>query len=85
MIFNKSGKVLNENPDHIFFCGDTRLEVVGQYTYLGIIVKPSGSFNSAVDELQTKSSKAWFSISNFIYQNKKMSVNKAFRIFDALV
>ena len=85
MIFNKGGKVLNENPEHVFYCGDTRLEVVGQYTYLGIIVKPSGSFNSAVDELHTKSTKAWFSISNFIYQNKKMAVNKSLSIFDMLV
>ena len=77
MIFNKSGKVLNENPEHTFYCGDTLLEVVGQYTYLGVIIKPSGSFNNAIDELHTKSSKAWFSVSNFIYQNKKMPVDKS--------
>ena len=85
MIFNKSGKVLNENPEHTFYCGNTLLEVVGQYTYLGVIIKSSGRFNSAVDELHTKSSKAWFSISNFIYQNKKMPVDKALSIFDSLV
>ena len=57
---------------------------MAQYTYLGIVVKPSGSFNAAVDELYTTSSKAWFSNSNFIYQNKKMSVNRALSIFDVL-
>ena len=85
MIFNKGGRTLNDNPEHVFYCGDTRLEVVSQYTYLGIIVKPSGSFQSAVEELNTKSSKAWFSISNFLYQNKKMPINKSLKIFDTLV
>ena len=71
--------------EHTFHCGDTLLEVVGQYTYLGVMIKPSGCFDSAVDELHTKSTKAWFSISSFLNQNKKMPVVKALHIFDSLV
>ena len=85
MIFNKGGKLLNKSPEHIFYCGDNKIEVVDQYKYLGVIIKPSGTFTNAVNELHTKASKAWFSISNFIYQNKRMPVTKALKIFDALV
>ena len=85
MLFNKSGKVLNENPEHTFHCGDTLLEVVSQYIYLSVLIKPSSSFDSAVDELHTKSTKAWFSISSSLYQTKKMPVVKALSIFDSLV
>ena len=85
LIFNKGGKILNSSPEHVFYCGDIRLEVVGQYTYLCIIIKPFESFQSAVEELNDKTSKAWFSISNFLYQNKKMPINKALKIFDSLV
>ena len=53
MLFNKSGIVLNENPEHTFHCGDT---LVSQYIYLSTIIKPSSSFDSAVNELNTKNS-----------------------------
>ena len=62
-----------------------KLDVCDQYTYLGIQLKPSGTFTFAVNELYTKASKAWFAIRNTIYQNKKLPVSKAFKIFDSLV
>ena len=76
---------LKNTPGHNFNCGPHQLEVCDQYTYLGILLKPSSTFSFAVDEQYAKASRAWFSISNIIYQNKKLPVKKAFRIFDSLI
>ena len=81
MIFNAGGRTLKE----LFTCGQSVLENVGEYSYLGIIIKPSGSFTQAVQELYTKSNKAWFAISNTLYCHKKMPIKNAFKIFDSLI
>ena len=39
----------------------------------------------AVQELHDKASRAWFGISNVIYRNKRMEVDKIFGIFNSLV
>ena len=61
------------------------LELVSEYQYLGIKLKPSGSCKSAADELYDKASRAWFSISNIVHKNKRMDVDKIFGIFNSLV
>ena len=50
-----------------------------------MVFKPSGAVSVAIKELHTKSNKAWFAISNTVYQNKKMSVTKALNLVDSLV
>ena len=61
------------------------LEIVDQYQYLGIKFKPSGSFQFAVGELFDKANRAWFAISNVLYQHKKLAVRKALQLFDSLI
>ena len=39
----------------------------------------------AMQELHDKANRAWFGISNVIFTNKRMEVNKIFNIFDSLV
>ena len=68
LIFNSRGLKLTNNS---FFVGGNPLEVVDEYQYLGIKLKPSGSFQFAVGELFDKANRAWFSISNVLYQHKK--------------
>ena len=85
MVFNLRGQTLNDHPDHIFKCGDKILEIASEYTYLGLKLKPSGAFTMAIDELYKKASRAWFAISNIVYQHKKLPTNKALQIFDSLV
>ena len=48
-------------------------------------MRPSGSLNFAVQELKDKASRAWFGISNLIFRNKRMEIDKALGIFDSLV
>ena len=82
LIFNKSGKVLK---NYRFFLADDQLEVSDSYQYLGVRLRPSGSLTQAATELCSKARKAWFSISNVLYQNKRMPVSRAFQLFDCLV
>ena len=68
-----------------FLAGGNDIEVVDNYQYLGIKLKPSGSMQLATDELFAKASRAWFAISNVLYQHKKLAVRKALQLFDSLI
>ena len=73
MIFNARGVQLDKHPDHQFHAGDQVLQVVPEYTYLGIKLTPSGVASHGATELFLKSRRSWFSISNLIYRHKRMS------------
>ena len=85
IVFNKRGLGPKNFPNLNFFINGCSLELCDKYTYLGLIFKPSGSFIAAQSELYTKASKAWFSISHIIYQNKKMPIDQSFQLLDSLV
>ena len=82
MIFNKPGKVLQGFD---FYLEGARLEICDSYQYLGLKLRPSGSVTAAAEELSSKARRAWFSISNIIYKDKRMPVSRAFQLFDSLV
>jgi hypothetical protein len=46
---------------------------------------PSGAVYAAVDALTAKCSRAWFSLSNVMYENKRMPVDKCLKLVDSLV
>ena len=83
IIFNKRGLKL-DSLFHFELNGQ-KINIVDEYQYLGLKLKPSGSMNLAVQELHDKANRAWFGISNIIYRNKRMEVDKIFNIFDSLV
>jgi hypothetical protein len=85
MIFNARGVQLDKHPDHQFHAGDQVLQVVPEYTYLGIKLTPSGVASHGAAELVQKSRRSWLSISNLIYSHKRMSTDRAFQIFEQLV
>ena len=82
MVFNKSGRVLK---NFHFFVDGNELEVTDCYQYLGVKVRPSGTFTFAAEELCIKAKRAWFSISSIIYKDKRMPTSRAFKLFDSLV
>ena len=82
MIFNVRGIKIMKNT---FYVGNFPIEIVDNYQYLGIKFKPSGSFQVAMGELFDKASRAWFSISNVLYQHKKLAIKKALQLFDSLI
>ena len=82
VIFNKTGKVFK---GYSFSLAENKLEVTDCYQYLGVKLRPSGSFTVASEELCSKARKAWFSISKIIYKDKRIPVERAFQLFDSLV
>ena len=82
VVFNLRGIKITDNQ---FSVGGFPLEIVDDYQYLGLKLKPSGSFQFASSELFAKASRAWFAISNILYQHKKLAVRKALQLFDSLI
>ena len=82
MIFNIRGKIYK---NFVFMAGESQIEIVDTYQYLGMKLKSSGSMQVATDELYDKANRAWFSISNVLYQHKKLAVHKALQLFDSLI
>ena len=83
IIFNKRGLKLDNCFD--FRLNGQKVKIVDEYQYLGLKLKPSGSMNLAMQVLHDKASRAWFGISNVIFKNKRMEVDKIFNVFDSLV
>lgn len=83
MIFNKRGRTLEKQ--FLFTIKGQKLEITNEYQYLGLKLRPSGSMQTAVQELNDKASRAWFGISHIVYKNKRMEVAKVFGLFDSLV
>ena len=82
MIFNYGGKMLKE---FAFSAGGCPIDIVDNYQYLGIKLRPSGSMQLTTDESFSKANRAWFAISNVLYQHKKLAVHKALQLFDSLI
>jgi hypothetical protein len=85
LIFNKRGLGPKSFSKLMFTINGSPLEICEKYTYLGIEFRPAGSFIAAQAELYTKASKAWFSISNIIYQHKQMPVSQSLQLLDSVV
>ena len=83
MVMNKRGRKLDKMYE--FTLGNKKIEITDEYQYLGIKLRPSGSFTLAVQELNDKASRAWFGISNIIFRNKRMQIDRIFRLFDSLI
>ena len=83
LIFNKGGLKLDKAYN--FFLAGKKVEVSDHYQYLGLNLRPSGSMTFAIQELNTKASKAWFSINRVLYKHKRMEVDKALQLYDSLV
>ena len=82
MVFNLRGLKLT---DFDFSVAGSPLEIVDNYQYLGLKLRPSGSMQFAADELLAKANRAWFAISNILYQHKKLAIKKALQLFDSLI
>ena len=85
LIFNPSGHGPSKFSNINFFINNQVVEKCDSYTYLGFIFKPSGSVAAGMKELLTKANRAYYSISNILYENKKMKVENALQLFDMMV
>ena len=85
MMFIAGGFGTAKFPKITFYINGSILENSDNYTYLGSVFKPSGSFTSAAQELLTKANKAYFSMSNIFYENKTMKVEQSLQLFNSLI
>ena len=85
MVFNKRGLKAKAFSNIKFTANGQLLDLADQYTYLGLIIVPSGASSAALEELHAKASRAYFGISNILYSNRKMPVKRALKLLDNLV
>ena len=80
VIFNKGGKLLKEQ----FTLDGKQLEIVPFYTYLGIDIPTSGSFNPGMAQMNSKAKKAMMPLYTTIMQFN-LPFNKALHLFQTYV
>ena len=60
MIFNKSGRHIRRN----FYLGNSKVETMGEYKYLGFKVTPYGGITPGLHDLKDRALKAYFKMKN---------------------
>ena len=80
MVFNTSGRIDKE----LFSINGTMLEPVKKYTYLGIDITASGSFQTAIDSFRTKGRKAMIPLLKTVI-NFNISLTESLKLFQTLV
>lgn len=81
VIFNK--KSLKENHEFVFM-GNSPIETVESYTYLGLTLHMSGSMSPAVHSLRTKAIRAMYALRRYI-DRENLSLKSLLNLFDALI
>ena len=84
-IFNPNGYGPSKFQNLNFYINNKPEEKCDSYTYLGFVFKPLGSVGAGVQELISKANRAYYSISSILYENKKMKVDTAMKLFDMTV
>ena len=78
--FLKVSKLYNKSSN----IGNTPLENVKEFTYLGITINGAGSFQPAMRDLSDKANRAIFSLDKH-YKLNKLPLNIAFKLFDTMI
>ena len=81
MIFNKTGRLIRRN----FYLGNTKLENVRGYKYLGLIITPSGEVRTALDDLRSRALKAYMALKNKLGYGFRDHIDDTISLFDSLV
>ena len=81
MIFNKTGRLLHKD----FYLGESKLENVRSYKYLGLIFTPSGEIKSALDDLRSRALKAYICLKYKLGACFKDYIEDTITLFDTLV
>ena len=81
MVFNKTGKI----PKHLLFrIGNDQVDFATRYKYLGTLLSSSGSYKPAIENLNEKSRKAYFSLLT-ILKNIDFDQGVCLKIFDTAI
>ena len=82
MIFKKSGRL----PDNTVFNFDNvKIEIVKNFTYLGIVFSTGGSFSEAQSALSGQALKAIFQMNTYLHRFTSLPVQHRLDLFEKLI
>lgn len=82
MVFNRSGKLLKNTT----LCyGNSQIDLVPNFIYLGIRFSASGSWNEALKDLKARGLRAYFKMKKILGNLFTQDVVLSLKLFDALV
>ena len=81
MIFNKTGRLIRKT----FYLGNTKLDSVRSYKYLGFIFTPSGEINTGLYDLRDRALKAFMKIKNAMGLEFNRNIQTTLHIINSLV
>ena len=81
MIFNKNGRLIRRN----FKIGDTIINTVREYKYLGFVVTPSGEINSGLKDLRSRANRAITLLRRKLGVGFRMFPDTTEYLFDTLI
>ena len=84
VIFKPKGRKSNSLVNSNYYIGDSILEKVQSYCYLGVVFHENGNLKVALHELRKKALRALFGMKRAIIKNK-LSIKSLFILFDTLV
>ena len=82
IIFRKGGRL----PRNLSFrYGDTNLEIVNKFAYLGIVFSPGGSFSEAQATLSGQAQKSIFAMNRYLNKFVNVTPSHSLELFDKLI
>ena len=81
MTFNKTGRIIRRN----FYLGDTKLENVRSYKYLGLVFTPSGELKTALDDLRSRALKVYMCLKHKLGKFFHTYVEETIKLFDTII
>ena len=82
MIFKKSGRLPNKA---VFNFDNVEIEIVKNFTYLGIVFSTGGSFSEAQSALSGQALKAIFQMNKYLHKFTSLSVQHRLDLFEKLI
>ena len=81
MIFNKTGRLLRRN----FILGNSKIETVRSYKYVGVVFTPSGEIKSSLEDLRSRALKAYTSLKHKLGDCFTTHIDETVKLFDTLI
>ena len=81
MICNKTGRLLRRN----FILGNSKIETVRSYKYLGLVFTPSGEIKSTLEDLRSRELKTYMSLKHELGDCFTTHIDETIKLFDTLI
>ena len=81
MIFNKTGCLLRRN----FILGNSKIETVRSYKYLGLVFTSSGEIKYSLEDLRSHTLKAYMSLKHKLGDCFTTHIDETIKLFDTLI